>query len=514
MKQILSLCCLTVVFFQSYADLKPLDDSQLSAATGEGLGLVLDDFVFNVDDAVTTLTGIENSQGEDVVVKWTDFYIMGEGSNKGSNETPVDIGTFAHPWTISAIPGSDISSVNDSLAVFQVAAESYTDPLNNTEDYAGWAYFQEQHCRTSGVCSSDPINAVAAIDAQISSMTLERDAISGKYGNNLTGLNNSITNDINNQIKPQQTVVANEQDDIEPAYNTMDYYWDRLGSGARNDTDGFGTKSDGICAFWEDCAYKSEYNNAVDNYNAQVSQFNDAQRELARRWNEVKWNNVSLKERLTDLEQYESLCGDVGSTGGGCSDGAIVIRQAQRGKVVDVALGIGSGLTRRGGIDIGSKFEFDVYDSTTGSTRTDYLDIDLSGVTLDGSYIRLWGNNGDLDGEINLKLFADSLSIATCGPACSAAQVQASTLTGTNVFLNLALGYGKAQPLKFSVTPDGQFEAELPKLTYSNHQDFYQNAPKTSVFIGNVNLGGNNDLGGLTIDGMQFNYLKVNSHDL
>jgi len=245
-----------------------------------------------------------------------------------------------------------------------------------------------------------------------------------------------------------------------------------------------------------------------------VSQFNDAQRELARRWNEVKWNNVSLKERLTDLEQYESLCGDVGSTGGGCSDGAIVIRQAQRSKVVDVALGIGSGLTRRGGIDIGSKFEFDVYDSTTGSTRTDYLDIDLSGVTLDGSYIRLWGSNGDLDGEINLKLFADSLSIATCGPACSAAQVQASTLTGTNVFLNLALGYGKAQPLKFSVTPDGQFEAELPKLTYSNHQDFYQNAPKTSVFIGNVNLGGNNDLGGLTIDGMQFNYLKVNSHDL
>lgn len=508
MKQILSLCCLSVVFFQSYADLKPLDDSQLSAATGEGLGLVLDDFVFNVDDAVTTLTGIENSQGEDVVVKWTDFYIMGEGSNKGSNETPVDIGTFAHPWTISAIPGSDISSVNDSLAVFQVAAESYTDPLNNTEDYAGWAYFQEQHCRTSGVCSSDPSNAVAAIDAQISSMTLERDAISGKYGNNLTGLNNSITNDINNQIKPQEAVVEQKRGDIAPAYATMEARYARV-SGVR-----LGEKVD--CGFlgWSCNSDDRSYNSSVDSYNDQVSEYNDAQRELARRWNEVKWNNVSLKERLTDLEQYESLCGDVGSTGGGCSDGAIVIRQAQRGKVVDVALGIGSGLTRRGGIDIGSKFEFDVYDSTTGSTRTDYLNIDLSGVTLDGSYIRLWGNNGDLDGEINLKLFADSLSIATCGPACSAAQVQASTLTGTNVFLNLALGYGKAQPLKFSVTPDGQFEAELPKLTYSNHQDFYQNAPKTSVFIGNVNLGGNNNLGGLTIDGMQFNYLKVNSHDL
>ena len=36
------------------ADLVALDDAVLSNATGEGLGIVLEDFVFNVDDAVTT----------------------------------------------------------------------------------------------------------------------------------------------------------------------------------------------------------------------------------------------------------------------------------------------------------------------------------------------------------------------------------------------------------------------------------------------------------------------------
>lgn len=516
----LNILALIIITSPCFAELRSLNDEGLSHVTGEGLGVVLEDFVFNVDDAVTTLTGIENSNGEDITVKWTDLYIMGEGSNKGTVETPVDIGTLAHPWTITALPGSDISSVNDSISVLQVAAENYTDVLNNTEDYATWAFYQDKHCRSTNQCGSNPNNAVTAIDALITDMNNQRTSISGRYSNDITGLNSSVTNDLNNQIKPQQQVVANEQADVQPAYNSMQFYWDRLGSGARNDTDGFGTPSDGICTIFEDCSYKSEYNNAVSNYRTQVNQFNDAQRELARRWNEVKWRNVSLKERLTDLEQYESLCGDVGSTGAGCADGAIVIRQAQRSKVADVAVGIGSGLTRRGGIDIGSKFEFDVFDSTTNSTRKDFFDIDLSGVTLDGSYIRLWGNGGDLDGEINLKMFADSLSIATCGTGCNAAQVQASTLTGTNVFINLALGYGKAQPLKFNVTPDGQFEAELPKLKYNvdpngdGHINYYQNAPKTSISIGNINLGGNTDLGGLTVDGLQFNYLKVSSHDL
>lgn len=492
----------------SFADLKPLGDSELSAATGEGLGLVLEDFVFNADDAVTTVSGIANSQGEEILVKWTDLYIMGEGSNKGSIETPADIGTLAHPWTLSALPGSEISSVSDSLAVLQLAADKYTDPLNNTADYANWAYYQELSCLSGGACGSDPANAVSAIDTQIDFMQNRKDQIATRYGNDVIGLDSQIQQDISTQINPQKAVVEAERADVGPAYDVMATRYTQV-SGVS-----LGEKVDcGFLGLFCNSAERS-YNDSVDAYQTQLSQYTSAQRELARRWNETKWMNVSLKDRLNDLEQYESLCGEVSSTNVGCSEGAIVVRQAQRGKVNDVAVGIGAGLTRRGGIDIGSKFEFEVYDSTSGSYRTDYFNVDLSGVTLDGSYIRLWGSNGDLDGEVNLKLFADSLSIATCGPACTPAQVQASTLTGTNVYLNLALGYGKAQPLKFNVTADGQFEAELPKLKYEDHVDFYQNAPKTSVFIGNVNLGGNNDLGSLTVDGLRFNYLKVNSHDL
>ena len=203
----------------SFADLKPLGDSELSAATGEGLGLVLEDFVFNADDAVTTVSGIANSQGEEILVKWTDLYIMGEGSNKGSIETPADIGTLAHPWTLSALPGSEISSVSDSLAVLQLAADKYTDPLNNTADYANWAYYQELSCLSGGACGSDPANAVSAIDTQIDFMQNRKDQIATRYGNDVIGLDSQIQQDISTQINPQKAVVAAERADVGPAYD-------------------------------------------------------------------------------------------------------------------------------------------------------------------------------------------------------------------------------------------------------------------------------------------------------
>ena len=125
------------------ADLVALDDAVLSNATGEGLGIVLEDFVFNVDDAVTTVTGIKSSSsdggitdGRDVTVDWTEFYVMGEGSQNGTVETPGQIGSLAHPWVLETLPGSAFASIGDDIALLQLRSGEYTYALENTDTYA------------------------------------------------------------------------------------------------------------------------------------------------------------------------------------------------------------------------------------------------------------------------------------------------------------------------------------------------------------------------------------------
>lgn len=66
---------------------------------------------------------------------------------------------------------------------------------------------------------------------------------------------------------------------------------------------------------------------------------------------------------------------------------------------------------------------------------------------------------------------------------------------------------------------------ELPKLTLANAADFYANAPRTSLVIENLNIGGTRpgygqvptggyNMGRNEISGLSFNYLKVTSHNL
>ncbi|RCI73494.1 N-acetyltransferase [Pseudomonas aeruginosa] len=106
-----------------------------------------------------------------------------------------------------------------------------------------------------------------------------------------------------------------------------------------------------------------------------------------------------------------------------------------------------------------------------------------------------------------------------------AAEQAARTVYLTNAYASVALGYGKSQPLLFSVTADGNFTFELPKLTLANAADFYANAPRTSLVIENLNIGGTRpgygqvptggyNMGRNEISGLSFNYLKVTSHNL
>lgn len=190
--------------------------------------------------------------------------------------------------------------------------------------------------------------------------------------------------------------------------------------------------------------------------------------------------------------------------------------------------GAGSNCSSRASekVDAGIRFDFGVT-----STRNDVLNLDFSELAMDGSYLRFWGANArsQLVGEIRLNLYAKTFEIMSCGagsPSCvSAAEQAARTVYLTNAYASVALGYGKSQPLLFSVTADGNFTFELPKLTLANAADFYANAPRTSLVIENLNIGGTRpgygqvptggyNMGRNEISGLSFNYLKVTSHNL
>lgn len=193
--------------------------------------------------------------------------------------------------------------------------------------------------------------------------------------------------------------------------------------------------------------------------------------------------------------------------------------------------GAGSGCSSRASekVDLGARFDFTV--PVSGGTRTDVLALDFQDLAMDGSYLRLWGSSArsQLVGELRLNLYAKTLGILSCAAGntncASAAEKAARSVYLTNAYASVALGYGKSQPLLLSVTADGNFTFELPMLTAANAADFYANAPRTSLVIDNLNIGGTRasygavptggvNLGRSELSGLSFNYLKVTSHNL
>ncbi|GLK89330.1 hypothetical protein [Pseudomonas turukhanskensis] len=180
--------------------------------------------------------------------------------------------------------------------------------------------------------------------------------------------------------------------------------------------------------------------------------------------------------------------------------------------------------------DLGIRFDFQV-----AAGRTDILNIDIAELAMDGSYLRLWGDSArsQLVGEMRLNLYAKSLTVMSCAAGATncatAAEQEARTITATNLYANIGLGYGKSQPLLFDVNSNGQFTLELPNPTSGGTTaaarntlatDFYANAPRTNLVIDNLKMGsgsystGGYNFGYNAIQGLTINYLKVTSHDL
>lgn len=189
---------------------------------------------------------------------------------------------------------------------------------------------------------------------------------------------------------------------------------------------------------------------------------------------------------------------------------------------------------------------FSAFDSTVLSSRAGErpdmgisFDVNIDGVTnqsleshieslaIDGSYLRLWGDDGRMEGELAFNAYTPSIEFIACdagGVNCGA------TVEFQNVSVESRLGYGEKQPVTFEVNSDGHFIFEVGSIkslcsTFSNNggctdsagitalTGFYDNGPNTNAYIGNVVVG-TESFGSTTISNLQIQYLHVQSHDL
>lgn len=174
--------------------------------------------------------------------------------------------------------------------------------------------------------------------------------------------------------------------------------------------------------------------------------------------------------------------------------------------------------------DMGIRFDLDI-----AGTRYQSLQSHIESLSIDGSYIRLWGGNGHMEGEFALNIYTPRIEFFACdatGINCGRA------VNFQDVSIELELGQGEYQPVTFEVDDTGNFVFEVGTLEgkcsslngtggcnsgantgYTELAEYYNTGPKSNTYIGNVIVGGQN-FGSTTISNLQIQYLKVTSHDL
>jgi hypothetical protein len=179
------------------AELKNMSDMELSTTTGDGLGFALQDFAFSTEDANVTLTGIENSNNEERLVQWTDYYIYGEGSEYGSQKVLTDVGSYLHPWVFQTVRGGsapEYMAIGDDVALLELKADAYSNPLQNSTDFILHSRYQGciwGHDGCGSAASDSPFDAVVAIDDQLS-----------EYNSEFTSLIDIYDDQIHQQLAP------------------------------------------------------------------------------------------------------------------------------------------------------------------------------------------------------------------------------------------------------------------------------------------------------------------------
>ncbi len=542
----------------AYAELVVMQDDELSKATGEGLGLALQDFILDSDGAELKVTGIKDSNGGEIDIDWTSFYIMGEGSEKGSIATTTDIGSYLNPWVFRSVRGSRglnegdadyderYTSIGNDVALLEIATDSYDNPVQQSAVFGEFSRYQgcvygEQGCQDLGIDGAGDSAAERAIQSEINDLVDVRSDIQNRYGSStaVSFIQNDINNVFTQEIQPRENTVANEQEDVGEAVTVARDAYQLMSDDERQITS-FLTIPES-CSRWFgayqcDSDQEEDYADTVDVVNDEKAQLRAAKADLNAAMNDESYSQTgeSYLTMVSDVNEFKSICG-YGNQLADCEGGEISRKEGIRSDIETIALSLSNGQARRNGMDIGLTFEFNL-NLAEGGTRDDFLDVDMRGVFIDGTSFKLWSRpstdpsapGSELLGELRLNLFAKELDIRACDDTvCNTEALrEANTLNMDNFILSLNLGYGDVQPVKFSATSEGHFQLKLenPDWTseYANpeglsaeafYQDYYENAPKSYLHIGDVRVG-NTSLGSSTISGARAQYLSVTTRDL
>jgi hypothetical protein len=167
------------------------------------------------------------------------------------------------------------------------------------------------------------------------------------------------------------------------------------------------------------------------------------------------------------------------------------------------------------------------FDLEIDGTNYQSLENHIESLSVDGSYVRLWGNGGHMEGEFALNVYTPSIEFFACD---SAGNDCGTSVHFQNVGIEAELGDGEFQPVTFEVDATGNFIFEVGTLEGKCSSingtggcnggaerdvlvNYYNSGPNTNVYIGNVSVG-DQSFGSTTVSNLQIQYLEVKSHDL
>lgn len=167
-----------------------------------------------------------------------------------------------------------------------------------------------------------------------------------------------------------------------------------------------------------------------------------------------------------------------------------------------------------------------------GDDRSANINIHAKSAVIDGSYLRLWGDNDrrQMVGQFKLNFYSPELSINACaqdGSTCG------SRIQMSNFALELAIG-NQLQPVLFDVDGSGNFVVEVAAIqrpqtgeigvdglrdssnpdAWDYYEAYYTNPEfRSNLKIGNFSVGGR-DFGSARVQGMLIQHLTIKTRDL
>lgn len=167
-----------------------------------------------------------------------------------------------------------------------------------------------------------------------------------------------------------------------------------------------------------------------------------------------------------------------------------------------------------------------------GDDRSANINIHAKSAVIDGSYLRVWGDDDrqQMVGQFKLNFKSPELSINACsqdGLSCG------SRITMTNFALELAIG-NQLQPVFFDVDGTGNFVVEVAAIdrpapgtigadglrgssdaeTWDFYEDYYTNPDyRSNLHIGNFSVA-ERDFGSARVEGMLIQHLYIRTKDL